>query len=261
MENKVLLILVDGMRPDAMKKCGHPYIEKLLNKSSYTLFGRTVMPSVTLPCHMSLFHSVTPQRHGVLTNTYTPQVRPIEGLFEQVHRYEGKTAMIYDWEELRDVSRPGVLDFSLMVCGHAEAGMHRSMKIMTEEIRKQIQDEKPDFTFYYIGLPDESGHKYGWMSKEYIEAVSEAWDSIEKVSESLPSQYSLIVTADHGGHDRCHGTESPEDMTIPILCSGNRFQMGDELEEASILDIAPTVVDILNIPGVKEWEGKSLIQQ
>jgi bisphosphoglycerate-independent phosphoglycerate mutase (AlkP superfamily) len=99
------------------------------------------------------------------------------------------------------------------------------------------------------------------MSKEYIEAVSEAWDSIEKVSESLPSQYSLIVTADHGGHDRCHGTESPEDMTIPILCSGNRFQMGDELEEASILDIAPTVVDILNIPGVKEWEGKSLIQQ
>ena len=69
MSEKVVLILVDGMRPDGMLKCGHPFVEELMKKSSYSLTAKTVFPSVTLPCHMSLFHSVDPDRHGVTTNT------------------------------------------------------------------------------------------------------------------------------------------------------------------------------------------------
>ena len=66
---KVVLVLVDGMRPDAMLACGHPFAQKLVSMSSHALDAQTVMPSVTLPCHMSLFHSVDPDRHGILTNT------------------------------------------------------------------------------------------------------------------------------------------------------------------------------------------------
>ena len=93
MHNKTLLILAEGMRPDGFLHCGHPLVETLLKQSSYTMQAQTVMPSVTLPCHMSLFHSVTPQRHNVLTNDYTPPVRPVDGLFEQINRFEGKTAI------------------------------------------------------------------------------------------------------------------------------------------------------------------------
>ena len=82
-KNKVILISVDGMRPDGFLACGNPYIHELMRKAYYTLDGRTVMPSVTLPCHMSLFHSVEPQRHGITTNLYIPMARPIEGLFER----------------------------------------------------------------------------------------------------------------------------------------------------------------------------------
>lgn len=74
---KVLLILSDGMRPDGLD--AHPAAARLMREGSYTLRARTVMPSVTLPCHMSLFHSVDPGRHGILTNTYVPQVRPRHG--------------------------------------------------------------------------------------------------------------------------------------------------------------------------------------
>ena len=77
MSEKVILVLVDGMRPDGMLQCGHPYVETLISKSMSALDAQTVMPSVTLPCHMSLFHSVDPDRHGILTNTYVPQVRPV----------------------------------------------------------------------------------------------------------------------------------------------------------------------------------------
>ena len=67
---KVLLILVDGMRPDAL-----PFIQKakeIMQSSLYTMDAKTVFPSVTLPCHMSLFHSTIPQRHGITTNLYLP---------------------------------------------------------------------------------------------------------------------------------------------------------------------------------------------
>ncbi|MBO5923167.1 MAG: alkaline phosphatase family protein, partial [Lentisphaeria bacterium] len=74
---RVLLALIDGMRPDALEIINHPFYQELLNTSSYSLTMRTVMPSVTLPCHMSLFHSVSADRHGILTNTYVPQVRPV----------------------------------------------------------------------------------------------------------------------------------------------------------------------------------------
>ena len=68
MENKVVLVLVDGMRSEALLNCGHPYVPELIAQSAHALDARTVMPSVTLPCHMSLFHSVDPDRHGILSN-------------------------------------------------------------------------------------------------------------------------------------------------------------------------------------------------
>ena len=55
---KALVVIVDGMRPDALIKTENAKF--LLENSKYTLNARTVTPSVTLPCHMSLFHSVDP---------------------------------------------------------------------------------------------------------------------------------------------------------------------------------------------------------
>ena len=52
MSEKVILVLVDGMRPDGMMGCGNPFAEKLIKESTYSLKAQTVMPSVTLPCHM-----------------------------------------------------------------------------------------------------------------------------------------------------------------------------------------------------------------
>ena len=95
MMKKVLLISVDGMRPDGLKTCGNPYLAQLEKECAYTYNARSMIPSVTFPCHFSMTHSVTPQRHGILTNTYVPQVRPVKGLFEKVNEAGGISAMFY----------------------------------------------------------------------------------------------------------------------------------------------------------------------
>ena len=55
---KTLLILVDGMRSDALANC--KTAQQVMANSVYTLNAQTVMPSVTLPCHVSLFFGVKP---------------------------------------------------------------------------------------------------------------------------------------------------------------------------------------------------------
>ena len=253
---KVLLILADGMRPDALENI--PEAQRMIEHSAYTMSAETVMPSVTLPCHMSLFHSVDPMRHGTTTNTYAPQVRPINGLCEVLFANGKKSAFFYNWEQLRDLSRPDSLSFSYF-CKGKDMGYPESNNMVTEAAVKFLSTHDVDFAFLYLGYSDEAGHQYGWMSEEYLDAVKFSWKNIETVTSSLKDDYTVIVTADHGGHDRTHGTQMPEDMTIPLIIAGKDFEAGRELAGAGIKDIAPTVAALLGVEPDSDWEGKSLI--
>ena len=253
MANTVILALVDGMRPDGLLSCGHPFVNKLIAASASTMEGRTCFPSVTLPCHMSLFHSVDPERHGILTNTYVPQVRPIDGLIDQLDKYGKRSAMFYTWEELRDLARPGHAHKNVYVNLHSNPD---SDCMITDEALSFMAKDHVDFLFLYLGETDEVGHDKGWMSDEYISAVRKAVGCIERVYDTLDETDTLIVTADHGGHGRSHGATCPEDMTIPLLMCGAAFAPGSTLEDASIKDIAPTIASLLGVPRAREWEGE-----
>ena len=257
MNNKVILISVDGMRPDGLLKCGNPYVGELVKKASYTFGAKTVFPSVTLPCHMSMFHSVTPERHGTTTNIYMPQVRPVDGLFEQLKKADKTSAMFYGWEPLRDVARPGSLKKADYINSYS---FEHTDAMLTDSAIEYISLVKPDFVFLYMVETDEKGgHDNGWMSDVYLDYISRAIENVRKVIEETGGEYTVIVTSDHGGHDRCHGTEKDEDMIIPMIFYGPGFEGGKELRDASILDIAPTVADIVSVQKAKEWEGKSLL--
>ncbi|MBR4674732.1 MAG: alkaline phosphatase family protein [Victivallales bacterium] len=253
---KVVLILVDGMRPESLEACGHPFVKELLSHSVYTLKGQTVMPSVTLPCHVSLFHSVPSERHGILTNTYVPQVRPIQGICEVLKAAGKKSALFYNWEPLKDLARPGSLCYANFIAGNSY-GYEEANRQLTENAISFLRTNVADFTFLYLGWTDEAGHAKGWMGEEYLRSVYESFASIEAVVRALSNDYLVIVTADHGGHDRSHGTEMPEDMTIPILFYNPAFPVR-ELNEANIIDIAPTIVQTLGVAPDGDWEGHTL---
>ena len=254
--NKAILISIDGMRPDGFLNCGNPFAREMMERGSYTLTAKTVIPSVTLPCHTSMFHSVPPERHGISTNIYTPQVRPINGLCEQIAALKGRSAMFYGWEPLRDIARPGSLKYAAYLNAMSEDNTDASL---TEMALSCIETRHPDFVFLYLVETDEKGgHPCGWMSEGYLACISKALDCVKKVMDRRYPEYSVIVTADHGGHNRSHGTEMPEDMTIPMFFFGEGFTPGKELSGVSILDIAPTVADVMGVPAADEWEGHSL---
>ena len=254
---KTVLILVDGMRPDAMVQI--PYAKELLEKSTYALDASTVFPSVTLPCHISLFFGVEPARHGTTTNTYMPQVRPVTGLGEILCRNGKKCSIFYSWEQLKDCTVPGDLAFSYFCSGGAY-GFDVANEKLTRAALAHLQENDLDFTFLYLGYPDAAGHNHGWMGPEYMESMEQSWKCIQTVLETLGTEeYNFIITADHGGHDRTHGTHLPEDMIIPIICYGKAFEAGKVMTDANIMDIAPTITALQGVAPVAEWEGKSLL--
>ena len=257
MDEKVLLILADGLRPDAMMQCGHPFVKELLSKSSYTLEGTSVFPPVTLPAHVSLFHSVTPDRHGTTTNTYMPQVRPIPGLFEQLALYGKKCAFFYSWEELRDIGRPASLACSYLYSGEKNTYKKADMMVTQQAIR-DIPAERPDFAFIYLGFTDDIGHRIGWMTPQYMDACRLAFDQIERMFDTFSKNYTIIFTADHGGHQRLHGMDIPEDMLIPITFTGPSFKANAKIPPVNLCDIAPTITDLMGVLKCTQWEGKSL---
>ena len=257
MKKKVILISIDGMRSDGMQTCGNPYVKELEKCCAYTYNARSMEPSVTFPCHFSMTHSVTPQRHGILTNTYVPQVRPVNGIFERIKNMGGESAMFYGWEPLRDIASPGTLKFATYINAYMKES---SDTALTDEALKVMHAHKPDFVFLYMVETDEKGgHDNGWMSQPYLHRISIAIDNVKRVMEAFGEEYTVIVMADHGGHDRSHGTTMPEDMTIPLFFFGKDFTPGKLDQELSLLDIAPTIGEVLGIGSESEWEGKSVI--
>lgn len=250
------MILVDGMRPDSLT--GIVNAQKIMSRSAYTLNAETVSPSVTLPCHISLFHSVTPQRHGTTTNTYMPQVRPVNGLCEVLRQADKHSAIFYNWEEIRDVSRPNSLTHSCFYAGR-RLGYKEAGELLTDELIRYLKEYETDFTFLYLGYTDMAGHQHGWMTPEYMEAIQSSWNNIEKIMNELGDEYTYIITADHGGHDRTHGTEMPEDMLIPVIINGKDFPAGTAFESINIVDLAPTVTKLLGVAPDEDWEGKSML--
>jgi len=253
---KTLLILVDGMRPDALANCNAA--QKVMKDSVYTLNARTVMPSVTLPCHMSLFFSMIPEHHGTQSNTYTPPKKLLLSLFDVLAIEKKKVASFYSWGQLRDLCYPASLDYSLLIKG-GNYGYDKANDRLTDAAIGYITEENPDLTFLYLGYTDEAGHAHGWMGEEYMSSLENSWENIARIIEAIPKDYAVIITADHGGHDHTHGTELPEDMTIPLIFAGAERELIGKLDDVTIMDIAPTAAILAGLAPNADWEGKSLL--
>lgn len=256
MDNKVILISIDGLRPDGLLATGHPFIPELEKRCAYTYHGSSVFPSVTLPCHYSMAHSVVPARHGITSNTYVPQVHNIKGIFEKVREAKGVAAMFYGWEPLRDICSPGSLRFATYVNAYMQES---GDTVLTDECIKLVDLHKPDFAFLYMVETDEKGgHDCGWMTEGYLSRISTALDNVKRIFDKYSDEYRIIIMADHGGHDRMHGTDMPEDMTVPFFYYGPEFTPGEITEPVSLLEIAPTVAKLLGLEPEDEWEGRAL---
>jgi len=256
----VVLFVVDALRPDILQQTLTPTIDRLIAAGAHTLAARTVMPSVTLPCHASLFLSVPPEQHGVVSNLWSPQADRFPGLIDVVHRAGGRTVSFYNWEPLRDLSRPGSLDVSYFLnnCSDATGEGDRTLAELAAD---WFAHNEATLAFVYLGNVDAAGHSYGYPSETYRQAIRNADECIAIVLDALPADCAVLLTSDHGGHNHGHGSDCDEDMTIPlVLRAPGLIPAGLTLaQDVSIMDVAPTAAALLGLEPPAEWVGRPLI--
>ena len=257
--NKTILIMVDGCRPDALVQANTPSIDYMIDHGSHTLSAQTVTPSITLPVHFSIFTSMLPMGHGVLTNTGSPQLSSSSrGIVDMVKDCGKKSAFIYSWGHLRNLSTPSSLDYGYFINSGSEKNLDIDIAMIAADCLRQYC---PDFCFIYLEGVDIVGHEYGFMSDKYIGAIEAANFAVDIIlneleRSNLSDKYNIILHSDHGGIDKHHIKEVPEVMTIPWIAYGPDVKQNHVItSEVSVIDTAPTLAKIMGVPKHHTWRG------
>ena len=261
----VVVISIDGLRPDAIGLFETPTLSRLIREGSYTLSAATVLPSKTLPSHTSMLTGQPPDIHGVLWNTTASLNHrnvPIPTVFG-VLRAEGYvTAAFFGKAKFSSLQRPGSLDYS-----QAPGGWfgHWPADRTVKDIDHYLDTERPHLLFVHFGDPDRAGHDSGWMSRKYGEAVQRVDASIERLMAIAersfgPGNFTMIVTADHGGHDRDHGSSDPRDVTIPWIAWGRAVSPARITRPVQTFDTASTVLWLLGVSKPTVWAGNPVTE-
>lgn len=122
--------------------------------------------------------------------------------------------------------------------------------------------EHPTLVFLYSVHTDHAGHKYKWMSPEYIRSIEEADVEIgrflEKMkAEGLYDDTHFMFLTDHGGIEYGHGGVSTHEMIVPWGICGPGIAKGLQMEEPN--NTVNTAAIILHLFGVSQpscWTGE-----
>jgi len=256
---RVLIISMDGFRPDALSPERTPALLALAGRGAATWTAQTVLPSVTLPAHASMLTGYEVEDHGVTWNDYIPAngfVRTTT-IFALAHEAGYRTAMVVAKEKLVQIALPGSVDEFI----YRPVGDFEIAEIAASEIALGF-----GVLFVHFAGPDAAGHLFGWMSQSYLGTIHHTDIAVGRVLEALEtaglSETTLvIVTADHGGHDMVHGSALSEDTTIPWIVAGPGVVRGLALQSpVRIFDTAATAAWALGLPLPDDMDGSPVLE-
>jgi hypothetical protein len=257
-KKRVIIISIDGLRPDAIELAPMPNLMELIKSGAYSLTAQTIFPSATLPSHASMLTGLCPKKHGVDWNDYIPQRGIAQGIdiFDIAQEAGMQTVMFAGKEKIQQVTAASSLDTFVWV--------NDRDKVLMDTL---LADFPMDFDLLFIHLAttDDMGHVYGWLSPEQLSVVYRADEALGALlaaldERGLRDQTLLIITADHGGHNKRHGTRQPVDMSIPWIAAG-RGVAPKQLETAvHTMDTAATVAYSLGLPIPAEWDGTPILE-
>jgi predicted AlkP superfamily pyrophosphatase or phosphodiesterase len=260
----VVLVTVDGLRPEAIAAAPAPHLAAALHAGAGTLAARSVTPPETLPAHVSIASALAPDRHGVVTNKELG--RPFERatLFSQVRAGGGRTALYHGKAKLMDLALPGSIDRRVGP-GRGEADWHSgASQSLVRQFARDFAETGFAFAWIHLREPDLAGHKDRWMGPGYLAAVREAdaaFGALRRALDEDPraAHIALLVTSDHGGERQEHWGRNEADFVVPWLCVVPGVHGGTQLPAGiTVLDVAATALALLQLPPLPDSSAQAV---
>jgi len=255
----VFIICFDQGNPDLIQKTEMPVFLQMAREGAHTWEAYTIVPSSTLPSHVSMLTGVGIQKHQVTWNDYDPKRGPLKvpTVFSLAKERGLKTAMFIGKDKLKHLDLPGSLDSLIHPQPDDDA------KSVAQSFAVEFPKTKPNVCFLHFRDPDTEGHAHGNESPEKIQALKDCDAALQAVRDAVAAAGVLdksvfILTADHGAHDvknregktvAAHGSAEAADVIIPWVAWGAGVKPDFTVTAPVVLyDTAATALWLLDIP-------------
>ncbi|MGE5610953.1 MAG: alkaline phosphatase family protein [Bacillota bacterium] len=263
---RMLIVSIDGLRPDLALLAPTPSLRKLCKTGSYTFWAKTIDYPVTLPSHTSMLTGVLPTRHGVWTNSdwsYGDPPRPqVPTIFELAKTAGLTTALVSGKPKFETLAQPNSLDWWYV----PETYTGVKDLDLADRAAAIIRSHHPQLMFVHLPGVDAAGHHDGWGSDAQLKAIHTADKALGRIlrelqHENLLDQTVILVTADHGGSALSHWRDDDRNTHIPWIITGPGIRKNTDLTQYRDLsihtcDTFATACYLLKIPLPDDITGK-----
>jgi len=271
-EKKVLVIGIDGVRPDVLAEVNTPNIDALIADGTFADDIESKAQTISGPGWSSMVIGAWPNKHLVINNDFTGNnYADYPDFLTRVELVspELSTFAVVDWPPLGTTESGGPLfsdtiDAKLNFNGE-EGGYEAADAASVAAAIRYLNSQDPDAAFVYIGNPDVAAHDTG-VSPEYRRSIEVADALVGELLAALRSRHTydqedwlILVSTDHGHKDEGgHGGESPEETTVFYLASGPSALKGSPADAPNLVDIAVTAMAHLGVEADPAWhlDGK-----
>ena len=209
----VILISVDGLRADYLRRGITPTINALAARGVTTTAMRPSFPSLTFPNHYTLVTGLRPDRHGLVNNNMDD---PVLGRFSMSIRSAVEDGRWWqDGEPIWVTAEKAGIATATMFWPGSEAAINgvRPGRWLTFDGKLPNRDRvaqiltwldatpRPRFLTLYFDTVDHDGHDFGPNSPEVNKAVAEVDARIADLLAGLQARgidANIVLVADHG---------------------------------------------------------------
>ncbi|MFN5946230.1 MAG: alkaline phosphatase family protein [Phycisphaerae bacterium] len=260
MERKVLIIGIDGVRPDALIAANTPAIDSLIahGAASYTVQAEDI--SLSGPCWSTILTGVHRNKHLVNSNSFMPaDFNAYPHFFARVRENcpDLRKATIVHWAPINQKIALGQADLIQTFATDLEVRNAAVAELSAPAF------SSADITFLHFDDVDHAGHASGFSPTvpQYIAALESTDAHIAQVIAAVQARptyanedWLVVLCSDHGGSGTTHGANTPEQRTTFFVFSGPSAQQNVTLAgPMTLADIAPTLMRFLGISVDPAW--------
>ena len=223
---KVLIIGIDGCRPDALTLALTPNIDSLAANGLYSVDALNDDITISGPGWSSILCGVKSDKHLVTGNNFSGNnYANYPTLFTYIEQHDPNlhTVSICEWDPINDDIIQDAVDFKINTSPSSDIGSMAESYLSVND---------PDVMFLHFDAVDHAGHAHGFSPSvpQYISAIQDVDLYIGEVVEAVKNRslYSqedwlFLVTTDHGGVGTSHGGTSIEHRQIFMIASGDNI--------------------------------------
>ncbi len=274
----VFVISFDQAAPFNIANAEMPLFKAMAAEGAHTWEAYTIVPSLTLPSHVSMLTGVGIQKHQILWNEWDA-TRPklsVPTVFHLAKERGLTTAMIAAKPKFITFREAGGLDTFVIPENAKAAGIGAAV---AELLKKQ----PPNLVFIHFADPDSTGHQFGVNSPEKMQALADCDQALGVIRTAIAAagivdSSVVILTSDHGGHDRpdaeiadrvkrglppspgTHGAADSSDVIIPWIAWGKGAKHGFTITAPVVqYDTAATALWLLGVPVPENFWGRPVV--